>query len=105
MALIISQNTIVSVSNFEAARKAALTGGDFNLESPWHEVLADMVKAANEAGFSSDRLEEIAIDYLDSFSDDNEFYDHIRARYNVGAMDAQTIVDAFKPARVLRQFI
>ena len=72
--------------------------------NPWPELLAEMVKAISSVEISSGHPEELCIEYIESYADDNSFYDHIRARYNVGAIDAQSIVEELKPFSALRQY-
>ena len=72
--------------------------------NPWPELLAEMVKAISSVEISSGHPEELCIEYIVSYADDNSFYDHIRARYNVGAIDAQSIVEELKPFAGLRQY-
>ena len=72
--------------------------------NPWPELLAEMVKAISSVEISSGHPEELCIEYIENYADDNSFYDHIRARYNVGAIDAQSIVEELKPFSALRQY-
>lgn len=72
--------------------------------NPWPQILEEMVKAISSVEISSGHPEELCIEYIESYADDNSFYDHIRARYNVGAIDAQSIVEELKPFGALRQY-
>lgn len=72
--------------------------------NPWPELLAEMTTAISSVEISSGHPEELCIEYIERFIDDNSFYDHIRARYNVGAIDAQSIVEELKSFSALRQY-
>ena len=72
--------------------------------NPWPALLEEMCKAVEDVELGWGALDEMCIDYIEQFINDNEFYDHIRHRYQVGAIDAQTVVEQLKPFCVLRNF-
>lgn len=95
-------DTIVAYDKFcEAFRAGNVQPEPVN---PWPQILEEMAKAISSVEISSGHPEELCIEYIESYADDNSFYDHIRARYNVGAIDAQSIVEELKPFSALRQY-
>ena len=95
-------DTIVAYDKFlEAFRVGNVQPEPVN---PWPQILEEMAKAISSVEISSGHPEELCIEYIESYADDNSFYDHIRARYNVGAIDAQSIVEELKPFAGLRQY-
>lgn len=74
-------------------------------ENPWMGIMDHGIAAVLAVvPMSEDTASEIFADYVEDRMDDNAFYDHVRARYNIGAIDTQSIVEVLKPYSVLRQY-
>lgn len=70
--------------------------------NPWDHIVAEMVDLVKEQTLGWSTPDEMVVDFLNQ--DYDAFFEHLRNRYRVSAIDSHDIIEAFRPYIVLQQY-
>ena len=99
---VLTEEIKTQIATFQSWSKSLKPSHGIKPINPWPDLIKQMVNSISDITIGWGSHDVICIDFIEG-DYIGDFFDHLLERYEVGAMDAQDIIDALKPFKTVKQ--